>query len=1063
MAFSSLITGGAGHIGDFNRNKLLWQGRAETKRLSSRIEALEANQTMLAVGVAPEQSVTSSGKNLTESQKQTLVNPLNVKNVNVIQISTGSEPQDKIYARRVTEKNTKLLEQFTKSTKKIEENTSLKIKQDTKIRKSSKFKSYAQKNVNKAKALSLQTAKKSGGALAMIFETMKQLLPSLILSALATAVGFGIKASAIALRLSGKILNASGKWVYEYIEKKAAERRLLKLEQETRKNKTQSRKNKVSITGLKACCSISGSKSKSARSARSAKSARSRKGVSQKTKIKKAKTKTKGLSPEAKDKAKKKTFSRTAQQKAAVVKKRLPGTTKNLKRAATIRKGGALVLSGGAKAVAGIGALLGMASGAIMTALLAVMAADFAADVAIDLGLIDQETKDSFLDTLYEIGKTGLVAGGTAAGEVTRIAIKKLNKKIDVSLHMGEWKDRLDDLRIALHDEENKKKQNSARIKKLRLSMVRFDNLYNKAAAARGMPKYVTTIAVTDSNIETISKFFSNTFDKISNTGKKIKKPKIPDEVRTKKEQLWYLSQIAAVKPKSYAAKLLDKSKAIAKNITSAAKTIGSNVAATAKKIKENTYSGASNISKHWKMLIDKLSTNTISGDYSLGKDPGGGWAVAWDGFTIDRGFLKVIDVIENKNTGNYAIKGERSKAYGRYQFMPRTARGYAAKCGIYFDEWKKPVNQDKMFQRFTEDNMNYIRKQSIEVNVFTMWIAHNLGPGAVKWMMTGQGKIPWGDPLKVLNNNLPKNLQATSYLTARNNWLDHYDDKIKKILGQGSSKGAARKSSNLTTAGVSRSSAAPTMGNASSGVNSEGGGSWSFGPKGSSAAASAIGMADKGIKYKWGERTFNADGTLNGASGYDCSSFTGAIVEKHFKIPFRKYGMTVATQYKFMKSGGGVQVKYNEATNGDILFIWHKRKPLPGHTGIALGNGMMVHASGGDEREGYTAGRTGVITAKMTPSSKTEVWRIKTANVNSTTTQTSSASQVAAATAVTKTASNNYSNIKSPIVAQAAMKKDVQKLKNEQAAIKMAAVKTKSAKSSKTKTVKLQDSAILA
>jgi len=153
---------------------------------------------------------------------------------------------------------------------------------------------------------------------------------------------------------------------------------------------------------------------------------------------------------------------------------------------------------------------------------------------------------------------------------------------------------------------------------------------------------------------------------------------------------------------------------------------------------------------------------------------------------------------------------------------------------------------------------------------------------------------------------------------------------------------------------------------------------------EGNVAAQVAKQFADKGIAYNFGAgRTSEAQaGTLNGATSYDCSSFVAMVVNKTYGIPISKFGSTVATQYQFMKTGGGQYVQYNEIQPGDILFIrWDRNWAIfPGHVGIAIGNGKMVHASGGPSRGGYGVvknKRTGVITANMPSSSQVRAYRM--------------------------------------------------------------------------------------
>ena len=84
-------------------------------------------------------------------------------------------------------------------------------------------------------------------------------------------------------------------------------------------------------------------------------------------------------------------------------------------------------------------------------------------------------------------------------------------------------------------------------------------------------------------------------------------------------------------------------------------------------------------------------------------------------------------------------------------------------------------------------------------------------------------------------------------------------------------------------------------------------------------------------VPYVWGGKNLE--------TGVDCSGFVIAI--------YRKYG--VSLNYPLYKEGVGVS--YADAQPGDVLYF-------PGHYGIYIGDGMMVHAS--NKRVGVTIGGIG-------------------------------------------------------------------------------------------------------
>lgn len=73
------------------------------------------------------------------------------------------------------------------------------------------------------------------------------------------------------------------------------------------------------------------------------------------------------------------------------------------------------------------------------------------------------------------------------------------------------------------------------------------------------------------------------------------------------------------------------------------------------------------------------------------------------------------------------------------------------------------------------------------------------------------------------------------------------------------------------------------------------------------------------GLRYVWGGKNLQ--------TGVDCSGFVIAL--------YRQYGLNL--NYPLYKEGVGIS--YGEAQPGDLLYF-------PGHYGLYLGNGQMIHAS---------------------------------------------------------------------------------------------------------------------
>jgi len=136
----------------------------------------------------------------------------------------------------------------------------------------------------------------------------------------------------------------------------------------------------------------------------------------------------------------------------------------------------------------------------------------------------------------------------------------------------------------------------------------------------------------------------------------------------------------------------------------------------------------------------------------------------------IAKNFTDKLSQFESQ--GSYTAEND-SGAYGRYQFMPDTAKEYAAKLGIKYSEWKKPENQDKMFAKFTEDNATSLSKSGIPTTEFNLWGAHNQGVKGFKEILSDK-------PLSAVRKkkiaaNLPSGMEPT-----KENYIKHWSTKFE-------------------------------------------------------------------------------------------------------------------------------------------------------------------------------------------------------------------------------------------------------------------------------------------
>ena len=137
---------------------------------------------------------------------------------------------------------------------------------------------------------------------------------------------------------------------------------------------------------------------------------------------------------------------------------------------------------------------------------------------------------------------------------------------------------------------------------------------------------------------------------------------------------------------------------------------------------------------------------------------------------------VKKIVKIES-TTGNYHIVNKKSGAYGRYQIMPKTAKHFAKKLGIPYSQWKKPVNQDRIFQAILKTNIYSLKKNGIEITAFSIYGAHQQGAGGFNAIMKNKKLTRRLE--RNLRYNLPKKLRKTDRSKLVMVWKQYWQEKL--------------------------------------------------------------------------------------------------------------------------------------------------------------------------------------------------------------------------------------------------------------------------------------------
>ncbi|MFT7880539.1 MAG: transglycosylase SLT domain-containing protein [Sulfurimonas sp.] len=141
--------------------------------------------------------------------------------------------------------------------------------------------------------------------------------------------------------------------------------------------------------------------------------------------------------------------------------------------------------------------------------------------------------------------------------------------------------------------------------------------------------------------------------------------------------------------------------------------------------------------------------------------------------------FAKIVKKIVKieSSTGSYYAKNKKSGAYGRYQIMPKTAKEYAKKLGIPYSQWKKPRNQDRIFQAILKSNIRALKKKGIAINAFTIYGAHQQGAGGFNAIM--KNKKLTRSLERNLRYNLPKKLRKTHRSRLTRVWKQYWKQRL--------------------------------------------------------------------------------------------------------------------------------------------------------------------------------------------------------------------------------------------------------------------------------------------
>jgi len=141
------------------------------------------------------------------------------------------------------------------------------------------------------------------------------------------------------------------------------------------------------------------------------------------------------------------------------------------------------------------------------------------------------------------------------------------------------------------------------------------------------------------------------------------------------------------------------------------------------------------------------------------------------------------LELIINKlvkiesTTGKYNVINHRSGAYGRYQIMPSTAKFYAKRLGIPQHLWKKPYNQDKIFNAIMKDNIKSLKRNGHKISAFSIYAIHQQGAHGFNTIMKNKPITKRIE--RNMRKNLPKKYNKTPKAHLRYVWIQYWKNRL--------------------------------------------------------------------------------------------------------------------------------------------------------------------------------------------------------------------------------------------------------------------------------------------
>lgn len=219
----------------------------------------------------------------------------------------------------------------------------------------------------------------------------------------------------------------------------------------------------------------------------------------------------------------------------------------------------------------------------------------------------------------------------------------------------------------------------------------------------------------------------------------------------------------------------------------------------------------------------DKYSSSSSSVDANTDVDKHGCKELDYNS-AEDREWYQTNIIDKFEAGGDYSTEGQRSNAFGRYQFMPDTGAEYCAQassvlsgvncCGgdyvLHYGssagqitggaEWRTGANaeicQDTMMRLLTTNNFNSLGAQGIAQNSCTLYLSHQLGLGGLGWLNGGAN--PYSDVANVVEKNVGADVWSEAISSGldvgneeqlRQLYINYWNDKLGGDIFSGSGK----------------------------------------------------------------------------------------------------------------------------------------------------------------------------------------------------------------------------------------------------------------------------------